>query len=215
MALELTVTAKGQVTPAARGAGPSRRGIRRQSHRLVAGERTDRAGRRRGPRRHEKPARRAATLWSNVTRRSHWPVGLVPNDAIGKIAAARPDRLLHSFERDRPLPGSARPSKSWRSSPNRRLIYGWHDTQVPNEAGSRFEVKLAWLIRRAANQPLLCLEQTARCGLAVDSLQKTAKKVQTVHRQTRPMSSRRCRGPTRGSGRCESSHSPSGRGDPD
>src|SRR5271166_834796 len=29
-----------------------------------------------------------------------------------------------------------RPSKSWRSSPNRRLIYGWLDTQVPNETGS-------------------------------------------------------------------------------
>src|ERR1700730_7180859 len=68
---------------------------------------------------------------------------------------------------------------------------------------SRFEAKLAWLIRRAANQPLLCVEQTARCGLAVDSLQKTAKtakKAQTVHRQTRPMASQRCRGPTRGSG---------------
>src|SRR5216683_2267900 len=29
-----------------------------------------------------------------------------------------------------------RPSKSWRSSPNRRLTYGWLDTQVPSETGS-------------------------------------------------------------------------------
>src|SRR6516162_2543514 len=28
------------------------------------------------------------------------------------------------------------PSKSWRSSPNPRPTYGWHDTQIPDEAGS-------------------------------------------------------------------------------
>src|SRR3974390_1679822 len=62
MALELTVTAKGQVT--LRRAVLDHLGITpgAKVSVLVVGERTDRAGRRRGPRRHQKPARRTPAI---------------------------------------------------------------------------------------------------------------------------------------------------------